>query len=312
MFLYWLSSFIFLTAASAHADSRSSPVVLSGRTLALSTVSASLADVKPGTIVVLGERHRNDFHQAYQLMVMSELRSRGLAVSVGMEFLSRPNQADVDDFRRGRTNEAEFLSAVGWKSSLDNYRDQILFPAAAQNTIALNVARRVTAKIAKQGLDSLSAEDREQLPEDFAVEGRGNDRYFQRFKDVMTRNISESDKLENYFLAQSAWDDTMAWTATEYMRSHPREVLVIVVGDFHVAYNGGLPDRLRKRGATDIVTISMLDKTPMIGDERERAITPNGPYGPRADWIWLTPEQCQGAKCPATPDPDLTRTPRSD
>ena len=208
--------------------------------------------------------------------------------------------------------ESEFLSAVSWKGSLDHYRDQILFPAPAQKTIGLNVARRVTGKIAKQGLEALSAAEREQLPSNFAIEGRGNDRYFRRFKEAMPRDISESDKLENYFMAQSAWDDTMAWTATEYMRSHPQEVLVIVVGDFHVAYNGGLPDRLRKRGATDIVTISMLGTTPMIGDERERAITPNGPDGPRADWIWLVPEQCQGTNCPATPDPDPTRTPRSD
>ena len=278
----------------------------------VSTVSDCLANVKPGTIVVLGERHRNDFHQAYQLMVMSELRSRGLAVSVGMEFLDRTSHAHVDDFRRGRMKESEFLSAVGWKGSLDHYRDQILFPAPAQKTIGLNVARRVTGKIAKQGVEALSAAEREQLPNNFAIEGRGNDRYFRRFKEAMPRDISESDKLENYFMAQSAWDDTMAWTATEYMRGHPQEVLVIVVGDFHVAYNGGLPDRLRKRGATDIVTISMLGTTPMIGDERERAITPNGPAGPRADWIWLAPEQCQGTNCPATPDPDPTRTPRSD
>lgn len=91
-------------------------------------------------------------------------------------------------------------------------------------------------------------------------------------------------------MAQSAWDDTMAWTATEYIRGHPDEVLVIVVGDFHVAYNDGLPERLRKRRATDVVTISMLSTLPMTEAERMLAITPYGPDGPRADWIWLAPE----------------------
>ncbi|MGD9802287.1 MAG: ChaN family lipoprotein [Hyphomicrobiaceae bacterium] len=291
MFLYWLFALVLFTGTSSYAASRSSPIILSGTTLNASTVSACLADVKPGTIVVLGERHRNDLHQAYQLMVMSELRSRGLAVSVGMEFLDRPDQSHLDDFRRGRTNETEFLRAVSWKGSLDHYRDQILFPAAAQNTIALNVARRVTTQIANQGLKVLNAEDRKQLPKDFAIEGRGNDLYFQRFKAAMPREISESDKIENYFMAQSAWDDTMAWTATEYIRSHPQEVLVIVVGDFHVIYNGGLPERLRKRGATDVVTISMLPTAPpMTRVEKEQATSPHGPDGPRADWIWLAPE----------------------
>jgi uncharacterized iron-regulated protein len=247
-----------------------------------------LAAVKPGTIIVLGERHWHEHHRTYQLMVMSALRSRGLPVSVGMEFIPRPNQAHVDQFRQGLMTEAEFLSAVGWKRSFDHYRDQILFPAPAQNTVALNVARRVTAQIAKKGIEALSAEDRDQLPSDFATAGRGNDRYFQRFKSVMPHDIAKTERVHNVFMAQSAWDDTMAWTAVEYIQKHPQEVLVIVVGDFHVSYGGGLPDRLKKRGAADIVTISMPGNKP--GD-RESAITPHGPFGPRADWIWLAPDE---------------------
>lgn len=291
MLPYCLVALAFLMATPARADPRSNPIIFSGTTLQVSTVSMSLAGVQPGAVVLLGERHRNSIHQAYQLMVMSELRSRGLAVSVGMEFVDRSNQAHLDNFRRGRTRDEEFLRAVGWKGSFEHYRDQILFPAAAQNTVALNVSRRVTGQIAKQGLNTLSAEDREHLPKDFATGGRGNDRYFHRFKSVMSRDIADSeDKAENYFLAQSAWDDTMAWTATEYMRDHPDEVLVIVVGDFHVAYYDGLPDRLRKRGATDVITISMLSPRPMTEAERVLEITPHGPDGPRADWIWLAPE----------------------
>jgi uncharacterized iron-regulated protein len=288
-FICWFFAAVLFTAGSAYADKSSPPTILSGKTLSESTLAASLVDVKPGTVVLLGEVHRNDHHQAYQLMILSELRARGLPVSVGMEFVDRSNQAHLDDFRQGRTTEAEFLSAVGWKGSFEHYRDQILFPKAPQTTVALNVPRRITGKIAKGGLEALSPEDLELLPKDFASNGRGNDGYFQRFKDVMPTKVMEEEKIENYFLAQSAWDATMAWTAAEYMRSHPQDVLVIIVGDFHVTYNGGLPDRLRKLGVTDIVTVSMLKK-PANETEREKQTTPHGPHGPRADWIWIAPE----------------------
>lgn len=287
MTLRSLVATVFFVSSSAFAQVIPPPEILTGATLVAETLENSLASVRPGTIVVLGEEHGTPVHQAFQLMVMKELRRQGLSVSVGMEFLDFTTQKPVDQFRDGSLSEADFLRVVNWSGSFDFYRAQILFPTPPQRTVALNVPRNVSGKIAKQGLSGLSVEDLELLPKNFLTSGRGNNSYFERFKQVMAGHMTDPTKLENYFLAQSAWDDTMAYRATEHMNANPNDVLVIVVGDFHVSYGGGLPDRLKKWGARDVVTVSMINTAGLTDVEKQVAITPANPDGPRADWIWL-------------------------
>jgi uncharacterized iron-regulated protein len=79
----------------------------------------------------------------------------------------------------------------------------------------------------------------------------------------------------------------MAWVSTEYLRMHPEQILVIIVGDFHATYGGGLPDRLRARGA-DVLTISQVNLSGLSGDEENGEILPDEKFGPRAEYIWVS------------------------
>lgn len=97
--------------------------------------------------------------------------------------------------------------------------------------------------------------------------------------------------IEGCFLSQSVWDDTMAYTSVEYMNSYSEAVLVIIAGDFHVAYNGGLPDRLEKRGITKLITISQVNFYNLKRSERKALIQPHADWGIRADYIWISNEK---------------------
>jgi len=248
------------------------------------TLSEALRDIQHGDVLVLGEIHGQEKIAAMQMQVIETLKKNGISVSIGMEFLEYPDQYFVDQYRAGKLSEADFLKKVRWGNfPFSAYREQILFPqACGLSTLALNAPRELTSKIAKSGLDSLTEMEKDMLPSDFTL---GNAGYFERFKEVMGGHVPES-KLKDYFAAQSAWDETMAWKANQHLSVHPDQVLVIIVGEFHVRYGGGLPDRLRARGAQAVHTMTFVNTDGLTPEERSFELLPSSSYGQRSDFIW--------------------------
>lgn len=276
----------FLISLSAYAQSYS---ILDGNTLRPLTLTESLSSVQPGTIVILGENHGFTAHQRQQKKVIQALRKQGLRVSVGMEFFTYTQQELVDSYVAKGLEETAFLQMIGWVSpSFDFYRDQVNFPMAAQGsvTLALNAPRSITGKVAKMGLAGLSEDEKALLPPHFAL---GRESYRQRFLNLMPHLPNPQDG-ENYFAAQSIWDDTMAWKATDFILNHPDQVLVIIVGDFHVQYGGGLADRITARAPQiPLLSFSVVDTSGLTSDEIINEAQPSVMYGPRADILWLAP-----------------------
>ena len=271
--------------ACAHAQS----TLVRGTDQQVLSLSQALAGVQPGSIVLVGENHDLQTHHDQELQVMQALRSRGLTVAVGMEFFSYIYQNQVDAYRAGTLAESDFLKQIRWGSDpFPLYKDQALFPLASEGagTVALNAPMALTGKIAQGGLASLSPDEQSLLPPQFTL---GRDSYKQRFFDLMggMDHLPSVAVADNYFTAQSVWDDTMAWRATEYLKAHPAQVLVIVVGEFHVQYGGGLPNRLQARGNFPLWTISMVNTDGMTADEVQQEILPSTQYGPRADFVWF-------------------------
>lgn len=265
------------------------PTILRGSDLKPTNLREAMGLVPTG-VVVIGEAHGNAIHQNYELMMMKELRHIGWNVTNAMEFLEYPFQKQVNDYRLGLISEVDFLKIVKWGGyGFQYYRDQILFPKLPKDTtIAINAPSEVVGKIARQGLKSLTPEELQLLPPNFDRDGRGNDTYFERFKSSLPHTISDPQQLENYFWAQSAWDDTMAYQVSEYLKNFPDHLVVIVVGDFHVRYGGGLPDRLRKHGLSFVHTVSLVNTLGMNQADIDKEIAVDPVAGPRADEIWLS------------------------
>ena len=280
-----------LLSACAHAEIAG---IVDGKTLQPALLQDAVQNVAPGSIVVIGENHGFKEHQNQQIEIMRALRARGLKVSVGMEFFTYTHQDLVNSYLMGALSEADFLAAIKWGSpSFDFYRDQTLFPSIAEGgqTIALNAPRSLTSKVAKQGLESLTEEEQGLLPPQFTL---GRDSYKQRFLALMPHLPSPAVG-DRYFASQSIWDDTMAWKATGFIQAHPDQVLVIVVGDFHVQFGGGLPDRIRARASQiPVLTFSQVNTEGLSADEVSEAIAPSTTEGPRADFLWLAPAKSLG------------------
>lgn len=249
----------------------------------------SLADiarsVPTGSIVIVSEIHDMKEHHQNQQSFLEALAEAGAEkISVGMEFLSRPFQPFVDRFLSGSLDETSFLKAVEWGgNNFADYRRQVLFPKNhGGRTVALNAPRALTSRISKVGLAGLTDEERAELPEDFRL---GNADYFERFKEVMGSHVPP-EAVQRYFEAQSVWDEFMSSTAVEYIRANPEQRLMIIVGDFHNAYGGGLPDRLAARGIAPI-TISQIATEGLSPAEVREIAMPHARWGKRADYVWV-------------------------
>lgn len=257
-----------------------------GNTQTLTPIESLLRRVQPGTVLVVGEQHAQAAHRDQHMEILQGLRALGLKVSVGMEFVNYTDQNALNNYRSGQLPEADFLRAINWGGfSYDFYRQQILFPhvGSGEHTVGLNIPRQITSKISRQGLEGLTDEEQALLPPNFQ---QGRDSYFNRFMLVAGAHCKSP---KNCFLAQSAWDDTMAWQAGEFVRSHPDHVLVIIVGEFHVQYGGGLPDRLRARyPGLKIMTVSQIWAEGMLDEEVLEQMEPSLIEGARADFIWFS------------------------
>ncbi len=258
-----------------------------GERLVSSSISSIVSKVKPGTVVIIGEKHYHQVAQAGQLEILKELRRSGFRVSVGLEFISYLVQKYLDLFLNGQLSELDFLKLADWGSgTFDGYRQLAQFPLSenGEQTRAINAPRQLTGKIGKEGLSGLSLAETQLLPHQFQV---GGAQYRKRFDHLMSGHVASAAAMDNYFTAHCVWDDTMAWQTTEFLASHPDHVFVIVVGEFHVQYGGGLPARLRARGVNSILTLSQVDHSDYSDEELEKEINPHPEYGPRADYLWI-------------------------
>jgi uncharacterized iron-regulated protein len=281
---------VFFTVLALFSEATYAQIegILKGADLQSVNLEQSLDSISAGSILIVGENHALPIHQNQQLDILNQLRKNGLKVAVGMEFFTYTDQAVLEDYREGKIFETEFLSCIQWTGfSYDFYRPQALFPLKNEgaHTVALNAPRSLTGKVSKLGLGALTELEIRLLPPDFSL---GRESYKNRFFHYMGSHFPSKDAGERYFTAQSIWDDTMAWVATEYIKSHEDQVLVIIVGDFHVQFGGGLPDRIRVRAPNvPVTTFSLINTSGLSLDEIELEIQPTADKEVRADYLWL-------------------------
>ncbi len=278
--------FVLFISQSVYAQ------LLNGNNLAPVQTQAIVDQIQPGSILIIGEMHGLAPVQAQQIEILNAIRAKGLKLAVGFEFFNYTDQKAIDDYRAGQTTQDDFLKAINWGGfNFDFYKSQLLFPdiSLGETSLGLNVPSFVTKQLSKGGYDSLTPEQKSLLPADFTL---GNQGYKDRFAAVMGGHMP-ADKLDLYFAAQSAWDDTISMNAANYIEQHPGDVFVIIIGEFHVAYGGGTPDRLNQRLLAKgiqphITTISQLYVEGLTADEITKEVTPSPLYGKRSDFIWLS------------------------
>lgn len=213
--------------------------------------SALITGVRDKRAVFVGEEHDRYDNHLGELEVIRRLHEQDPERwAVGVEFIQRRFQPDLDSYVEGRISERDFLRKTEyfdrWGFDFRLYR--LIFQYARDNhvpMIALNAERELSDKVAKSGLDELPSTDRERIPQQI---DKSDTAYRDRLQKVFQQHPSATNgNFEHFFEAQLVWDETMAQRTSDYLESHPDKAVVVLAGNEHIAWGSGIPNRVKRR-----------------------------------------------------------------
>ncbi len=208
-------------------------------------------------VVFVGESHDRYDHHLNQLEIICRLHRRNPELVIAMEFFQQPFQAYLDDFVAGRIDTESMLRATEyydrWRFDYRLYEPIMSF-ARTQGIaiIALNLAKEITTKVGRDGIDSLSEEQRASLPGTMERSGK---QYRERIKIAFEQHPEETrGDFEHFLEVQLLWDEGMAERAARFLIEHPESRLVVLAGMGH-AIRSGIPARLARRQPAGTISV---------------------------------------------------------
>lgn len=227
-------------------------VILPGTSPHTISVEALLQDLTQVNVVYLGETHSRPEDHRSQLEILTALRDRHPNLAIGMEMFQRPYQEYLNAYLAGSLSETELRSQTEydqrWGYDWEYYAPILRFAQThGIPVLALNVPTEITRRVAQEGLAGLTPADKQWIPDASELD-LSSDRYRQRIVEIFSQHAhGNSNSAETFFLAQVLWDETMAEVIANYVRDRPDVLMVVLVGQGHVAYGDGIPNRVQRR-----------------------------------------------------------------
>jgi uncharacterized iron-regulated protein len=204
--------------------------------------------------VCLGETHDIPADHYAETRAIAELAKRAGAadakLALGFEMFQRQYQDVLSAFVSGQIDEDALLAgtefATRWGYDFSLYRPLVEqardlgLPA-----LALNMRSEITRKIGRTGLESLSESELAELPELVLDDAEHRAFIFGLFG-VLPEHAAEFG-LENVYVAQTTWDETMADSAARWLNDTGSGArIAILAGDAH-CHESAIPRRLTRR-----------------------------------------------------------------
>ena len=214
---------------------------------------ALLEKFKEVDIVFIGERHGEPGHQEAQLQIIQALEEAGEDVAIAMEMFREDYQPVLDRWVEGNLTRDELVEAyhLNW-GMWPRYRP--IFEYARKQRIpmvGLNLSRKVTGKVAREGFDSLSESHLDQLP---PVQCSPDPRYENFIRRAMGLHSDDGKAFSNFCEAQLLWDKVMAINLLEYLDDNPGKTVVVLAGSGH-AWKYGIPEQISERSDYDYLVL---------------------------------------------------------
>ncbi len=249
-------------------------------------------------IVYIGEFHDNLEHHKIQLDIIKALYNKFPGrVSVGMEMFSRPSQPVLDKWVDGKLDEKEFFKewTKNWSGYYDYYRAILVYLRDNKiPLIALNADKKLVDSISQQGIENLPPELKSQLPD---IDR--SDPYHRAMTMAIFGDPRHGTKevFEKFYEIQLLWEETMAETIANYLKSKEGKgrYMVVLTGGGHINYGFGIPKRVFRRLPEPYTTVLLNTAAHEVDKKtaREKGIKflkvdlPSVPLYV-ADFVWAT------------------------
>ncbi|MBT6046437.1 MAG: PDZ domain-containing protein [Candidatus Scalindua sp.] len=230
---------------------------------------SQLADSFDGArIIYVGEVHSNKESHELELQVLKEFYKRSNGdLAIGMEMFKRPHQEILDKWTNGEISEKELLYSTDWdyewgydynhyKEIMDFIRDNKI------PVVAMNITKKFGKTIRKKGIEGLSDEEKETLPEIDTTDVYHR-KYLERI--LMSHghgDIDMSGLFEKFYQVQCTWEDVMADSISKYLSSPQAKdkKFLVFVGGGHIIYHFGVPKRVYRSNHLPYLTIETYEK----------------------------------------------------
>ncbi|MES0364103.1 MAG: ChaN family lipoprotein, partial [Desulfobacteria bacterium] len=228
--------------------------------LPLAEIAFRVADQ---TIVYVGEKHDRYGDHLVQLEMIQTLHRHHPKLAIGMEMFQRRYQKSLDDHISGETETQTFLKESHyfstWRFNYHLYEDILQYARANRiPVVALNQDNELVRKVANEGLENLSSEEKGHIPDELILD---DEPYKKRLRSVFEMHQTNLDgdsipqEFEYFHQAQILWDETMAESIANFLTDRPDYHMVVLAGSGHLAYGAGIPKRVYRRIGKDYAII---------------------------------------------------------
>ena len=253
--------------------------------------------ISQSRVVYVGENHDNLDHHQVQLEIIRVLEEKYPGkVAVGMEMFRKPSQSMLDKIVSGDLDEKTFFKEYtkNWGFDYDYYKDILDYIREKRiPLIALNASMKQMRALRHKGTEQEASEETESLPE-----MDKDDPYHMAVTKAIFGDVSHGKgAFDGFYEMQLLWEETMAETLSDYLKSKDGEdmIMVVLAGGGHIEYGYGIPRRLFRRLPEPYSTVVLT--TPKISKDeklaRKKGVKLLGVKLPDvplylADFVWAT------------------------
>lgn len=217
--------------------------------------------LRQAPVTCFGELHNRPADHFAQTRALAEeiARASGSPLALGLEMFQRPFQAPLSAYVSGALDEAGLIAATEyetrWGYDFAFYRPLLeAARSAGLPALALNAPRELTRKIGRTGLESLDESEREQLPE-LELEDAEHREFIFSLLGALEHDVQLA--LENVYVAQTVWDETMAQSSASWLaEAGPDARLMILAGSAH-CHESAIPRRLGRRNGLEVTSLAV-------------------------------------------------------
>jgi uncharacterized iron-regulated protein len=235
-----------------------------------------LDDLRQAQVIFVGEFHDHPGHHQAQLAIIDALDNDDRPLAIGLEMFRRDSQEDLDVWSEGKSSVADFMQAFNENWGMWPVYSEIFMHARDEKLklIGLNITRAITRKVARNGYNSLSSEERLLLGN---VQCEVNQAYGEYIRQAMGGHGGHGDQYLYFCEAQLLWDTVMARNLVDFLKENPDFRVVVLTGSGH-AWKFGIPRQLVEQA--DISYRVVLPE--IIGRIDRRNVNDKV-----ADYLWL-------------------------
>jgi len=236
-----------------------------------------LKDIATSRVIYVGEIHTNQEHHKIQLKVIQALFKKFPDLAVGMEMFDHSYQAVLDQWSAGKLDQEDFLKKAhwyaNWRFDFSLYKDILDFIKENHlRLVGLNIPGHIPPKIREGGIENLRDDEKKHLPQQSGLSNPSHRDYVQKVFENHRHHFRGEVEFENFYAAQSVWEDTMAEAVAENLNN---DVMVVLAGNGHIQFKYGIPIRAFEWTGAAFTTIYPAS----AGSTVEPGI---------ADYIWVT------------------------